>query len=221
MACSDYKEITRESYNRTSDAYTERVADLHPTEFAREFYHLMFPHAHILDLGCGSGRDAAIFVKDGYNVTGIDFSENMIIRAKENAPKGNFILMDIENIQFQNETFDGVWSSASLLHVPKGKILDVLKSVWKVLKPYGGFGIRLKDGEGERLEKDRRYGNLEKFNSYYHLDELCSLLTAAGFRILSSTGEGFRTPYDTHIFISVLCVKLPASVLAIEHRGRY
>ena len=39
----------------------------------------------ILDIGCGTGRHSIELAKRGYNVTGIDLSDAMLIRAKEKA----------------------------------------------------------------------------------------------------------------------------------------
>ncbi|QUH23271.1 methyltransferase domain-containing protein [Methanobacterium alkalithermotolerans] len=61
----------------------------------------------ILDIGCGTGRHAIELAKRGYNVTGVDLSENMLNRARKNASEAgveiDFISADARNLSFQDE----------------------------------------------------------------------------------------------------------------------
>jgi ubiquinone/menaquinone biosynthesis C-methylase UbiE len=61
-----------------------------------------------LDLGCGTGRDASLFLtgKD-YEYTGIDLSTGMIDEAKKLFPKVTFRQMDLSHLEFNNDSFDG------------------------------------------------------------------------------------------------------------------
>ena len=51
----------------------------------------------------------------------------------------------------QNE-FDGVWAYASLLHVPRKEIDDVLERIILALRPEGICYLSSKEGDGERLQ---------------------------------------------------------------------
>ena len=86
----------------------------------------------LLDAGCGSGRDTLNFKKLGFNVVSIDGSEEMCKIASK------YIGDDVLHMQFQDITledcFDGIWASASLLHVPSDEIEMVLKQFKKSLK---------------------------------------------------------------------------------------
>jgi 2-polyprenyl-3-methyl-5-hydroxy-6-metoxy-1,4-benzoquinol methylase len=63
----------------------------------------------ILDIGCGTGRHSIEMAMRGYNMTGIDLSDNMLGKARENAKKQNvavdFQRYDARNLPF-NEEFD-------------------------------------------------------------------------------------------------------------------
>lgn len=61
-------------------------------------------NAFMLDLACGSGRHANFLAKQGYNVVGVDLSENSIIEASKNKlPNSRFFTMDMrEKIDFIN-----------------------------------------------------------------------------------------------------------------------
>ena len=63
----------------------------------------------ILDVGCGTGRHSIELTKRGYNMTGVDFSEAQLRRAKEKAQAENltipFLLADARCLPFE-EDFD-------------------------------------------------------------------------------------------------------------------
>ncbi|UCC96124.1 MAG: class I SAM-dependent methyltransferase, partial [Candidatus Omnitrophota bacterium] len=58
----------------------------------------------IIDIGCGTGRHAIELTKRGYNVTGVDLSENQIKRAREKAQEAgvtiDFQIEDARNLSF-------------------------------------------------------------------------------------------------------------------------
>ena len=109
-----YKETTRESYQATAEEFTQNVADLAPMESIQKFVDLLPAKAKIIDIGCGSGRDAKIFTEMNYSVLGIDFCQKLIDIAKVNAPLAEFKVMDIETDTFPTSFFDGAWAACSL-----------------------------------------------------------------------------------------------------------
>lgn len=68
----------------------------------------------ILDIGCGPGFFSIILAQAGFNVTAIDYTNEMIEKAKENAGdlvnKIKFIKMDAQNLQFKDNSFDVIVS---------------------------------------------------------------------------------------------------------------
>ncbi|MBA3536983.1 MAG: methyltransferase domain-containing protein [Tatlockia sp.] len=80
------KEITKQSYQATASQFAHNVAELAPIGSIEKFIKLLPSKAKIIDIGCGSGRDAKIFSNMGANVLGIDFCSNHIEIAKKNAP---------------------------------------------------------------------------------------------------------------------------------------
>ncbi len=67
----------------------------------------------ILDLGCGTGKHDLLFAEKGYEITGIDLSEQMINIAKQNKHKNTeYFVGDVRNIKL-NKKFDTV---VSLFH---------------------------------------------------------------------------------------------------------
>jgi 2-polyprenyl-3-methyl-5-hydroxy-6-metoxy-1,4-benzoquinol methylase len=119
---------------------------------------LVRPGGKILDAGCGSGRDSLAFLERGYDVTAIDASARLGALASKLLDRP-VLQMTFQEIAWRQE-FDGIWASASLLHVPRSEIDDVLGRLARALKPGGAMFLSFKHGnrEGER--------NGRWFNSY-------------------------------------------------------
>lgn len=202
-----YKEITKASYQATAKEFADKVTELAPLHSIERFIQLISPKAKILDIGCGSGRDAKIFTDRGMDVLGIDFSSNLIEIAKKTAPLAKFQVMDIEEMKFPVGFFDGAWAASSLLHIPKSNILAVFNQIHSLLKEKGYFYLTIKKGTGEILENDTRYGEFEKFWSFYEEKELQELLQNAKFKIVDfATIEKWHA-YQTHPSFRVFCQK--------------
>ena len=126
------------------------------TALYEPFLKLLPSNAHILDAGCGSGRDSFYFIQNGYKVTAIDASEKLSKLAFK-LIKQPVLNISFQEMEFENE-FDGIWASASLLHIPRTEIDDVLTRLTKALKQYGFIYASFKYGT-EEYEKDGRLFN--------------------------------------------------------------
>ena len=108
---------TIDFYNAQATQYVAETVDLDVLNIRNRFLNLIPEGGHILDLGCGSGRDSWFFLDQGYSVTAVDASHALAKLASE------FIGKPVENLSFQEldylEEFDGIWACASLLHCPK------------------------------------------------------------------------------------------------------
>jgi ubiquinone/menaquinone biosynthesis C-methylase UbiE len=90
----------------------------------------------ILDLGCGTGRHAALLQKMGYNVTGIDLSTQMLGMARKNSPNSTFLEMDFCSPKFKKDAFDAsicMWSTIGYIS-SKEKFGEFIKNVAKITK---------------------------------------------------------------------------------------
>lgn len=113
-----------------------------PTEFAG-----LRPGDNVLDLGCGAGNDCFVarsIVGETGAVTGIDFSEEMLNKAKANLIKTGFANIrflhgDIENLPLPDASFDVVVSNCVLNLVPDKQ--KAFAEIYRVLKNGGSFCI--------------------------------------------------------------------------------
>jgi SAM-dependent methyltransferase len=108
----------------------------------------------LVDVGCGSGRDAAAFNSDGHVVVGVEPCAELVriargklvdvILAGFEDLAGNPAIWDREcetgiwtGMREHAGSVDGIWCLASLFHVPRGRLPDVLRSLYLLLRPGG------------------------------------------------------------------------------------
>ena len=93
----------------------------------------------VLEIGGGMGTDLAQFARHGARVTDLDLSAAHLTLAKENflvrGLKGRFIQHDAASLVFADNTFDLVYSSGVLHHMPNSQ--RVVSEIFRVLKPGG------------------------------------------------------------------------------------
>jgi len=124
------------------------MARLH-APFPRE----LDPGARILDIGCGVGRDARAFLAAGHDVTAVDASHEMA-RIATDVTGQPALRMRFDEMEFLDE-FDGVGACASLLHVPKDDMSDILARVVRSLRVGGVLQLSVKYGETEGYRDGR------------------------------------------------------------------
>ena len=143
-------------YDENGQMFFDGTVDTDMTPHYEKFLKLIPENSHILDAGCGSGRDTKNFMDLGYTVTAIDGSEKMCELA------GEYANIKVHHMQFQEikweDEFDGIWASASLLHVPSSEIDMVLAKLKKSLKENGILYSSFKYGDFEG-ERNGRYFN--------------------------------------------------------------
>jgi len=124
-------------YNNFAQTYDENRLIFDMSEIFAAFYkQLNVRSGEILDLGCGTGEPfSKMFVDKGWQVTGVDFSENMLKLATKYVPEMKTICADICDVKFDNSTFDAITLIYSLFHIPCIEHEKLFKEFYKWLKP--------------------------------------------------------------------------------------
>ncbi|WP_435318687.1 class I SAM-dependent methyltransferase [Haloarchaeobius sp. TZWSO28] len=117
----------------------------------------------VLDVGCGPGADATVFAERGYEVTGFDRTRPFLETVRAEVPEARAAHGDMRWLPFCDDAFDGIWSCASLLHVPREDVPATLREFRRVLAPDGLVFASLKRGEGSGYSEDGRY--FERYTS--------------------------------------------------------
>ena len=136
------------------------------------------PPFHILDFGCGPGRDLQSFTKLGHVAIGLEGSKQaaQIARTKSGC---EILVQDFFNLSLPDNTFDGIFANASLFHIPNHILPKVLSNLWACLKPNGILFSSNPRGNNE----ESWYG--ERFGSYHNLEGWRSFMTNAKFTEIS------------------------------------
>jgi len=98
--------------------------------------------SRLLEIGCGSGRDASFMHHNGYDILAIDGSMEMIAEAKRCHPELADRLEVVripDELYFEPSSFDGVYSIATLMHLDKDAIDITIEKIAMILKPSGKF----------------------------------------------------------------------------------
>jgi len=192
-----YKRDTINSYNKNAKVFAEKFKGLFDLENRDEFrrFQELLSGKKVLDLGCGGGDHALYFQQQGLDVTCVDLSQEMVKLCKE---KGlHAIVMDIEDLKFEKESFDGVWAVTSLLHVPKKNLGKVIDKIYYILRRDGIFYLCVKEGEGEKyvMDADEQRG----FFAYWQDEELRKELKK--FDLMDSKRNSVGNTSYLHFFL--------------------
>ena len=155
---------TIDYYNRNAVRYFNETVHADVSEIRDRFAQMLPPGGTILDLGCGSGRDSKAFIEQGFRVVAVDGSEELCKLAEEYIQQP-VICSDFLDYK-PEETFDGIWACASLLHLTEAECQIVVDRLSKNLKPGGCFYMSFKMGEFEGERDDRFYRDLIEEDLY-------------------------------------------------------
>jgi demethylmenaquinone methyltransferase/2-methoxy-6-polyprenyl-1,4-benzoquinol methylase len=99
------------------------------------------PETKVLDLCCGSGQATQLLVQYSRDVTGLDASPLSLKRARQNVPQASYVEAFAEKMPFPDEHFDLVHTSAAMHEMEPAQLRQIIKEVYRVLKPGGMFAL--------------------------------------------------------------------------------
>jgi cyclopropane fatty-acyl-phospholipid synthase-like methyltransferase len=132
------------------------VTELH------NFLKSVFPSgAKLLEIGCGTGRDAAYLLSNGFDVVATDGVQEMLESAVSHHPELLGRLHKIylpDDLSDMHGPFDGVYSIATLMHLSRPAILDVFSNIRNLVTTEGRFffSVPLKRDDVQTDEFDRK-----------------------------------------------------------------
>jgi SAM-dependent methyltransferase len=122
----------------------------------------------ILELGCGTGNDAARLADQGYAVTAVDFSGEAIKRARSRfGSRVGFLVADMASpLPFRAGGFDAVMSNVALHMFPDGVTRSIFSEIGRVVRPDGLFVFHVNALEDRPLRARQRPGAQELERNY-------------------------------------------------------
>ncbi len=182
----DRVQSTRATYDEIADDYTGRK-DVGSRDWLDEILVGAAAGGLIIDLGCGPGFEARVMQGDGYRVVGLDLSTSMLQLARQAGVPG--VQADLRRLPFADESADAVFSSASLLHVPREDTVPTLAEWRRVTRRGGLLALSTSNGEDEGWEvvpyAPPPEGEPDRRRWFVHRtrDELVDALHDAGWRV--------------------------------------
>lgn len=184
-------EKLNEIYDRFARGYDENRAAFDMTEVVESFYKLCGGgKKRLLDLGCGAGVPfAQYFIGKGWDVTGVDFSGEMIKLARKYVPEMKAVQADMRELIFAEGSFDEVTAVYSLFHISASEQFELLHKVYGWLSPGGRvlFTYATKEYTGsDEFDGYKEFMGQKLYYSHRTPEVLFKELGRIGFEILSS-----------------------------------
>ncbi len=182
VAAADRLAGTIRYYDDHAAAYAASTMAIDTSDAIGRFTRLVPAGGRVLDAGCGSGRDLVQLAEAGLNPVGVDVSVGLaaIARRRSGLP---VTVADLRTMDLEASSFDGIWAMASLLHLERRDLSDVLSSMHDALKPGGILFASVKRGVGDAEDDTGRWFTL------YGEEEWARHLRDAGFEVIEVLGE--------------------------------
>ena len=186
------------------------------------------PGMHVLDVGCGGGFSSRLAIEHGARVTGLDAAKGMIDYARSAVPEGEFHVGDMENMSFEDHSFDVVFAGNSVQYA--GDLVSALREFGRVCEP-GGRIVAGLFGAPEKVAFKAVFGALQQVapppppgtrpGGPFALSEpglLAAKFEQAGLRV-TATGEAdcpFRYPNFDEFYLGAVRAPGPGQHL-LQH----
>ena len=151
---------TKDYYDNNAQEFVNSTFMVDMQSLYQPFLNLIPDFGRILDLGCGSGRDALAFKNMGYQIEAMDYSAELVKQASDLTG----IEVRLQSFYDLNEidTYDGIWACASLLHCERHRLVDVLQRMIQSLKANGVIYMSFKYGDQDREKDGREFTDLNE-----------------------------------------------------------
>ncbi len=190
------KRVTVASYDADAEAYAAGQPPVSDDVVAAldGFAGLLENGARVLEVGSGSGRDATLLEERGLAVRRTDITPAFVRMLRADGHDATVLdpLVDDLADPDHDAPYDGVWASASLLHVRREDLPAVLRNLAGVTREGGVLHLAVKEGDGARFSV---HGNIPgpRHFTYWREEGLRAVLADTGWEVRSlSRGVGLR-----------------------------
>ena len=129
----DILDLNKRAWDKIAKKYDDRTQQ-EISDIFIEFTRTLPEKGKVLDLGCGTGIPYTKYLADtGFNVTGVDLSDEMVKVASVNIPQGTFTQCSMSEIEYRDE-FNWVISSFSMLLLSPDLFKETASRIYKALK---------------------------------------------------------------------------------------
>lgn len=167
-------DTTLKYYDENAESFASGTIDAGFSEVHNKFIGYLPQDSYILDFGCGAGRDTKFFLEKGLRVDAIDGSEKLCEIASRNTGIAvkRMLFSELEDI----DKYDGIWACASILHLKKEELKDVIKKMIRAVKPGGLIYTSFKYGQFEGYRNDRFFTDFTEESFHEFIKEFSGIL---------------------------------------------
>lgn len=187
----------REGYDRVAAEYATRIAgELAHKPFDRELLTRFagMVTGPILDAGCGPGHVARFLSDRGADVSGLDFSPEMVAQARSLNPDLRFAVGSMTELP-AGGNLGGIVAFYAVIHIPREAQTAMFANWRAALRPGGSALVSFHLGEEDR-HLDEFFGQPVALDFlFFTSDEIAARMTAAGLEIVE---RHERDPYPEH-----------------------
>ncbi|WP_052813175.1 class I SAM-dependent methyltransferase [Desulfonatronum thioautotrophicum] len=142
-----HQPMSNDTYTHAPHTYHAQTFPLDPSPFLAPLTRHVPAPAHVLDVGCGSGRDLLWMKQRGYNLLGLERSPGLAKLARTHAGC-EVLCADFDSFDFTTLSVDALILIGALVHVPKDRFPATLSRILQALKPGGPVLLTMKQGKG-------------------------------------------------------------------------
>lgn len=174
-------------YQRHAGAFEQkRSTTLFEKTWLDRFMNPLPANGRILDIGCGNGMPIAdYFIRQGFQVTGVDSSPQMIDRCLQRFPEQRWVVADMRSLALA-DTFDGLIAWDSFFHLTR----DAQRRMFNIFRQHTNSMATLMFTSG--TSNGEAIGSFEG-EALYHAslapEEYRQLLQEQGFSVVKTVIE--------------------------------
>lgn len=136
----DVEQVTLEGYSLSATLLARQYEAGNRSRIQSVMSSIFSPGSKVLELGCGSGADAAALLQHGVDITASDGSKEMLAEASQRHPDLEQRLLHVilpGKIPFADDAFDGIVASALLMHFSTKILPSVCAEIARITRPGG------------------------------------------------------------------------------------
>lgn len=178
-------------------------------EMRDKFLSYISQESTILDVGCGTGRDAKYFIQHGHRVVGIDICEAFILDLQNTTP-GNYVIGDIvdPSSPVYQAKYDAIWCNAAIVHLTREESVQVMRNCFDSLREWWVLFVATKYDQNKTHMEEKESKSIPgstKTYAYYTEIDLTNDLEQTWFQILEKSFGQWAYWWDQ--FIRMYCKK--------------
>ncbi len=194
-------------YSANAPLLTERYELANVQEIQNLLLKTFSKKSKLLEIGCGSGRDAFFMLSNGYNIIAVDGSENMITESKKIHPElsNNLFHRTLPNNLNFDIKFNGIYSIATLMHLEENDIKKTIYNIFNLLNDGGKFLMSVSLSRNDVNENG--FDEKGRFFLILEQEEWLNMCKDVGFKILETKVNNDSLNRDGIIWLILILEK--------------